>query len=202
MPGRLHLQRHRFIPAPAGNTMGWLLTCRRQAVHPRACGEHGLARGGQQQGGGSSPRLRGTRFACMHRRMDGSSPRLRGTLGYGNDVHCGHRFIPAPAGNTRRRRSRSRRQPVHPRACGEHAEHVGSHSGGVGSSPRLRGTRTGWPSPVASHRFIPAPAGNTVVIGSKRDLIPVHPRACGEHGVYARQQAGHHGSSPRLRGTR
>ena len=119
-----------------------------------------------------------------------------------------HRFIPAPAGNTRIGSGREFRAgesgssprlrgtrsavilasvvlPVHPRACGEHR-------------------RPGGPRGAAS-RFIPAPAGNTgsssvaphpADVGSSPRLrgtrirvyrqhrtrsSAVHPRACGEH---------------------
>ena len=48
-------------------------------------------------------------------------------------------------------------------------------------------------------RFIPAPAGNIGV--AEPVLRPVHPRACGEHGVEDVLLSPDLGSSPRLRGT-
>ena len=117
------LPAHRFIPAPAGNTGNLRVPKLDFPVHPRACGEH---LGGVQILSG----------------LLGSSPRLRGTPVVYRRVMGVHRFIPAPAGNTWRRRGRRTPRSVHPRACGE-------HSGGrsergerrMGSSPRLRGTR-------------------------------------------------------------
>ena len=71
------------------------------------------------------------------------------------------RFIPAPAGNTRRKRHRHAASPVHPRACGEHGLAHGVESMLFGSSPRLRGTHVAHRVMVGKPRFIPAPAGNT-----------------------------------------
>ena len=52
---------------------------------------------------------------------DGSSPRLRGTRKTKQHASDRRRFIPAPAGNTNVFRACRHRQPVHPRACGEHS---------------------------------------------------------------------------------
>jgi len=51
-------------------------------------------------------------------------------------------------------------------------------------------------------RFIPAPAGNTLVRRALRPGVPVHPRACGEHAFGPNNIRQACGSSPRLRGTR
>ena len=75
----------RFIPAPAGNTSRRPRRSCLPPVHPRACGEHRGTWGSELATTGSSPRLRGTLHA----------PRPE-------DIRC--RFIPAPAGNTRRQR--------------------------------------------------------------------------------------------------
>ena len=71
----------------------------------------------------------------------------------------------------------------------------------AGSSPRLRGTRDSGARSPHFERFIPAPAGNTLVQGNLITLWTVHPRACGEHlrlAIWIMQVIG---SSPRLRGT-
>ena len=107
--------------------------------------------------------MRGTQFAA-HR---------------GGDVA---RFIPAHAGNTDRPPARSRRIPVHPRACGEHLCHDSFRGCFCGSSPRMRGTRC--------------------VRSVCRRRTPVHPRACGEHNKLSSSSSGGIGSSPRMRGTR
>ena len=74
----------RFIPAFAGNTQAWTGTRRFVPVHPRVCGEHNQLDASLFAAAGSSPRLRGTLLLRLGR-LD---PR---------------RFIPAFAGNTRRR---------------------------------------------------------------------------------------------------
>ncbi len=111
----------RFIPAPAGNT--YLLACdgNWKTVHPRACGEH-------------RPNM------CLGRCLSGSSPRLRGTPTGHRAAKRNRRFIPAPAGNTGRFQFQHSGMPVHPRACGEHANRPWASPWSAGSSPRLRGT--------------------------------------------------------------
>ena len=135
----------RFIPAPAGNTASLGMRQRHQAVHPRACGEHGL----------KVPTLP---------MADGSSPRLRGTLRLAKPAAGFVRFIPAPAGNTITSPSSSSMPSVHPRACGEHRKRVASAFCRRGSSPRLRGTPTSHLAYQLSCWFIPAPAGNTPIV--------------------------------------
>ena len=73
----------RFIPAPAGNTSAPLMIAPMSPVHPRTCGEHALP-----------PPL----FVVN----PGSSPHLRGTLNFYRGNADEERFIPAPAGNTKR----------------------------------------------------------------------------------------------------
>ncbi len=112
------------------------------------------------------------------------------------------RFIPAPAGNTRRRSNAGACASVHPRACGEHMESLVQGGGNAGSSPRLRGTRPRVLRDDQRYRFIPAPAGNTSGRPSRRNGSTVHPRACGEHAQACSRRNFIAGSSPRLRGTR
>ena len=146
---------NRFIPAPAGN-------------RSTDCVEISI------QASGSSPRLRGT--ARIHARQGKS--------------FVGDRFIPAPAGNSptsvafwslqlfRGSSPRLRgteftcplmlarsHSPVHPRACGEQTGRGSRPWLRVGSSPRLRGTAAtiSDPMPLIAIRFIPAPAGNSLI---------------------------------------
>ena len=173
----------RFIPAPAGNTTWRFSGEARPSVHPRTCGEH------------------------MNKTMPvssapGSSPHLRGTHSPG-DAHRGRsRFIPAPAGNTFSSTGRDRPRTVHPRTCGEHTPAPISPPAHVGSSPHLRGTRRCCHYQRPRSRFIPAPAGNTVVSTATFDGGSVHPRTCGEHGISVSLRPAGCGSSPHLRGTR
>ena len=152
----------RFIPAHAGNTGHPRPGQHPDPVHPRARGEHKASSAGWSEATGSSPRTRGTpKKSCR--------------------FTCGRRFIPAHAGNTGEEQSSYINDAVHPRARGE-------HEGGAvflpdigGSSPRTRGTLSNPLSRRANFRFIPAHAGNTAVDTSIDDVIPVHPRARGEH---------------------
>ena len=176
----------RFIPAHAGSTMPGI-PLSSASVHPRACGEHLPARR-------LTSRIR--RFIPAHA---GSTFSVRFCHA------CQHRFIPAHAGST-------------PRAicsgisCGSSPRMRGALTGRVGSSPRMRGAQ--WNRPVktgSSPRMRGAPhtvQESTNTVGSSprmrgapteaHVIVPVHPRACGEH------QCGwwrhHPGSSPRMRG--
>ena len=173
----------RFIPAHAGNTNSTLLRHFHVTVHPRACGEHKPNKRFLYLRGGSSPRMRGTRWL-----------RFR--------LHADHRFIPAHAGNTPRCRTSRRAVPVHPRACGEHSDAPNRGAPFVGSSPRMRGTLFEKGVHNGVQRFIPAHAGNTAESDRLESEHSVHPRACGEHGSGDFHDRTVRGSSPRMRGTR
>ena len=72
------------------------------------------------------------------------------------------RFIPAGAGNAAEEVIKTQALTVHPRGCGERPEiGYGAHLID-GSSPRVRGTRTGGTLRTRQTRFIPAGAGNAV----------------------------------------
>ena len=172
----------RFIPAFAGNTRCGLFARHYSTVHPRVCGEHDLV-------------------VFLVVLLLGSSPRLRGTHLERRTVQLGVRFIPAFAGNTRPSRARRRRRSVHPRVCGEHRPVHRQGACGVGSSPRLRGTRAWCRSRRPDRRFIPAFAGNTSASATCLSIVTVHPRVCGEHECFCTNHCPHIGSSPRLRGT-
>ena len=132
----------------------------------------------------------------------GSSPRGRGTQQRQESFEYRQRFIPAWAGNTRRRRPGVRPPTVHPRAGGEHLHEAGVLALFGGSSPRGRGTPRTRPRTSAVCRFIPARAGNTQHACAQCADRPVHPRAGGEHSSELNPPPGSVGSSPRGRGTR
>ena len=90
---------------------------------------------------------------------------------------------------------------VHPRGRGEHFGFRLGRCRGSGSSPRARGTRAPPKSRYRPLRFIPAGAGNTLLILLLRRFCPVHPRGRGEHGKGRRVLVYDVGSSPRARGT-
>ena len=117
----------------------------------------------------------------VEHRLPGSSPRMRGTCQRCSGFCAVRRFIPAHAGNMVDHRGNSPPLPVHPRACGEHAQH-----------------QYGLLRPV---RFIPAHAGNIKSNNSSSRLMTVHPRACGEHNSSSTSSTVGRGSSPRMRGT-
>ena len=73
------------------------------------------------------------------------------------------------------------------------------HNGG--SSPRVRGTPEYPSNRERLERFIPARAGNTRSLSGVEGVIPVHPRACGEHKTLGETVNPLNGSSPRVRGT-
>ena len=111
------------------------------------------------------------------------------------------RFIPAYAGNTPIHRRSAGSVPVHPRVCGEHAIAGIAESEVIGSSPRMRGTRRGRKCYRNRSRFIPAYAGNTLMMSSGCGGSTVHPRVCGEHAGDQAYGKRIDGSSPRMRGT-
>ena len=171
------------IPACAGNSRAPAARNRAHPVHPRVCGELGIA----------TPTILAEY---------GSSPRVRGTPVQRGDKREVRRFIPACAGNSTSNDQTPTPRAVHPRVCGEliNAAHADTLNGG--SSPRVRGTPSPRePCPRAS-RFIPACAGNSPDPREWAFASPVHPRVCGEllrsSAVFARLS----GSSPRVRGTR
>ena len=112
----------RFIPACAGNSAGLCRPCLSPAVHPRVCGELMAAVQASAQGGGSSPRVRGTR-----------APRRLAS-------NAQSRFIPACAGNSLSQSRSLFLSPVHPRVCGELSVNQPPRRSRAGSSPRVRGT--------------------------------------------------------------
>ena len=131
----------------------------------------------------------------------GSSPRGRGTLRRQIEHPAARRFIPARAGNARRRARTPRPTPVHPRAGGERATVHVRRAILVGSSPRGRGTRDRARPSCYPRRFIPARAGNASDDAIGPCVTPVHPRAGGERPSSWSASRSPAGSSPRGRGT-
>ena len=172
----------RFIPARAGNTGLPSDRRARPPVHPRPRGEHVC-------------------FLSSHLWKSGSSPPARGTRPSETRGCHSRRFIPARAGNTRLASSRDATGTVHPRPRGEHVGKLVRFKPTAGSSPPARGTPGRALGFAASHRFIPARAGNTRVSVVPAYRIPVHPRPRGEHNSKGAKAAKSYGSSPPARGT-
>ena len=165
--GTLHtpsfpLARTGIIPACAGNTLSSATGYSSQGDHPRVCGEHHYSVSDQGDAGGSSPRVRGT-LDCR----EAAEPETG--------------IIPACAGNTGKRGCCCGFYWDHPRVCGEHYRVLGELFWRPGSSPRVRGTHVGHRPGERAAGIIPACAGNTDTVRTRRK----------EYG----------GSSPRVRGT-
>ncbi len=94
-----------------------------------------------------------------------------------------------------------RPKTVHPRVRGEHGCGICSFFCPRGSSPRARGTLRQKPLVQPHRRFIPACAGNTLMIHLEASDQSVHPRVRGEHGNAGMSEQVITGSSPRARGT-
>ena len=131
----------------------------------------------------------------------GSSPRVRGTVLWAVKRMIDDRFIPAGAGNGKRWVSSGMQVSVHPRGCGERLTIHWCANTCNGSSPRVRGTEHTGCSMREKRRFIPAGAGNGLLIRIGIKMPPVHPRGCGERTVLMLAAVGLAGSSPRVRGT-
>ena len=90
---------------------------------------------------------------------------------------------------------------VHPRGCGEPYAPWEVGCGAFGSSPRVRGTPVPRLARPMANRFIPAGAGNPRTHSRPAIAGAVHPRGCGEPGVWQGSACAASGSSPRVRGT-
>ena len=71
----------------------------------------------------------------------------------------------------------------------------------VGSSPRMRGTRSSVNASQRRPGIIPAYAGNTAPPSRNTSRTRDHPRVCGEHIFSLKARRRMLGSSPRMRGT-
>ena len=173
----------RIIPAHAGQTCVLPCVFYYCSDHPRACGAN---------------------VSCATRAIYdyGSSPRMRGKRRLGDVLsHC-NRIIPAHAGQTSPVRRRLPCSPDHPRACGANDCASVSFAFAFGSSPRMRGKRTGPTFTYSYDRIIPAHAGQTRPSASWLRHPSDHPRACGANYIATGTVTRFTGSSPRMRGKR
>ena len=132
--------------------------------------------------------------------VSGSSPRVRGKRGHALDEVRHARLIPACAGKTRACIWLVRSWSAHPRVCGENYLHFGVCSGGLGSSPRVRGKHPPSPAKAGGLRLIPACAGKTRSPPGRLPGQRAHPRVCGENEYVCDPVVRRLGSSPRVRG--
>ena len=150
------------------------------------------------------PRSRGeNRTVTLYARGDlGSSPLTRGKPFKGSRRRSERGLIPAHAGKTATRpRPRSSRT-AHPRSRGENAGGERRMSSLAGSSPLTRGKLEDCVRILDGERLIPAHAGKTSTLQTRRQKCRAHPRSRGENKV--RDYDGHRprGSSPLTRGKR
>ena len=89
----------------------------------------------------------------------------------------------------------------HPRMCGEHLRRSTGIVRTLGSSPHVRGTRSGEAPHESPNGIIPACAGNTRITSAMTSKTRDHPRMCGEHKGATSFDCCALGSSPHVRGT-
>ena len=132
----------------------------------------------------------------------GSSPLARGLRGPSPPACLDLGIIPARAGFTATRRSRSRVRTDHPRSRGVYDELTARGATVEGSSPLARGLPAIERNEVDAKRIIPARAGFT----RGRENTPLgpgdHPRSRGVYPGANRSQIAYVGSSPLARGLR
>ena len=170
------------IPACAGKPRPPAGPARRSWVHPRVCGEAPIQ-------------------AAINLYIRGPSPRVRGSPGPDTWTSCCGRSIPACAGKPDRSARRARACRVHPRVCGEARSETAHDALGAGPSPRVRGSRSGWPVGTPPSGSIPACAGKPRAGDGGEREVRVHPRVCGEASSSLVLLVRVQGPSPRVRGS-
>ena len=151
-----------LIPACAGKTLALFVMRSHVRAHPRVCGENWAAGPLGLFVEGSSPRVRGKRFACLF------LPSCSG-------------LIPACAGKTVCVFVFTIVFGAHPRVCGENPNKTRDQIVQQGSSPRVRGKPKQRISEVFRVRLIPACAGKTSSYLRTAVRTAAHPRVCGEN---------------------
>ena len=171
----------RLIPACAGKTLREQPSTCILRAHPRVCGENKGSGLGKLVVRGSSPRVRGKRYARV-------------------STEDQDRLIPACAGKTNNELHTERINRAHPRVCGENSVERIPLGCPLGSSPRVRGKR-GLPRPRRMvEGLIPACAGKTPINRHTSARARAHPRVCGENRPCIELSRDLNGSSPRVRG--
>ena len=147
------------------------------------CGEHISTVGCHDVKAGSSPHVRGARGLLLPRGI---------VLG----------IIPACAGSTSYLAAIFHLPRDHPRMCGEHRNIIACICVSLGSSPHVRGAQKHCRHRRGVPGIIPACAGSTWFSGIPGRIKGDHPRMCGEHTPYKREEYPTAGSSPHVRGAR
>ena len=126
---------------------------------------------------------------------------MRGSPGAATIGDIAHGIIPAGAGLTRCVLATSAFYRDHPRGCGAHMLSTSKLSRELGSSPRVRGSRSSASSMGTCAGIIPAGAGLTNFNVSMPSNARDHPRGCGAHRKSRALKSAREGSSPRVRGS-
>ena len=153
----------RIIPADAGSTNAYLHFWSANGDHPRRCGEHIPDDDTHLYHPGIIPADAGSTHPLTKAdgHVAGSSPQMRGArLGVVAPL-IGSGIIPADAGSTEAGDVVMWRGGDHPRRCGEHRPPNSHKTRFKGSSPQMRGARSGSVGRVPLVRIIPADAGST-----------------------------------------
>ena len=192
-----------LIPAGAGNIRTRCTRSGTRRAHPRGRGEHFGPTAEAKDPRGSSPRARGTWcWLGVLSRRGGLIP-----AGAGNMVECSRR-ITTPRAHPRGRGEHGLTEDAAkgelwliPAGAGNMPPFPPPFVGGLGSSPRARGTCHPIRQAGGHDRLIPAGAGNMTPGPWIRDSDEAHPRGRGEHQPIFKAPARFQGSSPRARGT-
>ena len=170
----------RIIPARAGPTSSERHAPSTMTDHPRSCGANAVGLISAPFRGGSSPLVRGQPPAGLSAISPrGSSPLVRGQRWRHQYRSVHERIIPARAGPTSWLRWSRRVKPDHPRSCGANAHGLAPFVSRSGSSPLVRGQRSGMRLNRLTRRIIPARAGPTYSKRMTKTTATDHPRSCG-----------------------
>ena len=131
---------------------------------------------------------------------EGSSPLTRGKRAGSPGLSDEIRLIPAHAGKTVPAQAVVEALPAHPRSRGENPQDRTSMDKLTGSSPLTRGKHRGVRVRPGGERLIPAHAGKTRTLGSRRRPGQAHPRSRGENYPARLSLRWAIGSSPLTRG--
>ena len=171
------------IPACAGEPATVAMPISRCKVYPRVCG--------------------GTALTAMESGVNaGLSPRVRGNLISLSTWKPPVRSIPACAGEPHRGETWQDTLSVYPRVCGGTCLLPSLLFENRGLSPRVRGNLVTDIIAHASHRSIPACAGEPRLSSGQRQTRRVYPRVCGGTVGSAVDVLTKGGLSPRVRGNR
>ena len=173
--------RGRIIPARAGPTTARARPRCARTDHPRSCGANAY-------------------YQSRSAHQSGSSPLVRGQRRFYHSTQLYGRIIPARAGPTSPCPLYRPQAPDHPRSCGANAIAGVYDKIHLGSSPLVRGQRTGQSAFQRCVRIIPARAGPTSCPSGSSGNRPDHPRSCGANPSGIRSNADLAGSSPLVRG--